>query len=291
MTSQPASTRSNRRNSTRRGAVIVFVAAMIVVLAGMAAFSVDVGFLATTNARMRAAADAAALAGAGAMTDLWDQNQVSAVALDYALNNVPPSYGTVASNSSITFGIWDPELQVFTPNGSTPEGTTPNAIRVVLERNQSRGNPVPMFFGRIFGQSYKEMTVEAVAVGAVSNIMASATNHSSVYVTSTKDLSNVVLLFEDGTHQKFDGLSKYSGTFKGTGEHAGKTIVGVWIKSGCNHSSDGPGYGEYLPDPLDGTTIHGKPASGCSPHVTATFESTGVEFSQSGAYSPVRLVK
>ncbi len=73
-----------------------------------------------------------------------------------------------------------------------------------------------------------------------------AANNLSTSVSSTKDLSNVVLNFEDGTHQKFDGLSGYTGTFSGTGQNNGKCIVGVWIKSGCNSSNDGPGYGEYV---------------------------------------------
>lgn len=33
--------------------------------------------------------------------------------------------------------------------------------------------------------------------------------------------------------------------------NGGKTIVGVWIKSGCNESGDGPGYGEYLAAPTN----------------------------------------
>lgn len=71
-------------------------------------------------------------------------------------------------------------------------------------------------------------------------------NHQSVTANSTKDLSNVVLQFSDGTTQKFEGLSGLTGTFSGTGQHAGKCITGVWIKSGCNQSADGPGYGEFV---------------------------------------------
>lgn len=71
-------------------------------------------------------------------------------------------------------------------------------------------------------------------------------NHKSVVVSSTKDLSNVVLKFNDNTTQKFDNLSGLSGTFEASGVHAEKCIVGVWIKSGCNSSNDGPGYGEFV---------------------------------------------
>lgn len=95
---------------------------------------------------------------------------------------------------------------------------------------------------------------------------------SEVYVTSTKDLSNVVLEFADRSHQKFEGLSGYTKTFRGTGQNASKDIIGVWIKSGCNSGGGGPGYGERINNPGAGFLVHGaNSASGCTPHVTATF--------------------
>jgi hypothetical protein len=71
---------------------------------------------------------------------------------------------------------------------------------------------------------------------------------TSIYATSTKELSNVVLEFSNGVHQKFEPLSGYSGTFSGTGDNSGKVITRCWIKSGTNSSSDGPGYGEKFAD-------------------------------------------
>ena len=75
-----------------------------------------------------------------------------------------------------------------------------------------------------------------------------SSDHKSTDVSSTMDLSNVVLKFSDQTTQKFEGLSGTEGTFSGTGANAGKCIIGVWIKSGCNQSGDGPGYGEWMPN-------------------------------------------
>ena len=70
-------------------------------------------------------------------------------------------------------------------------------------------------------------------------------NTTSVNVVSEMDLSNVVLEFADGKRQKHDDLNQgKSGTFAGTGENNGKTITRCWVKSGCNGSGDGPGYGE-----------------------------------------------
>lgn len=68
----------------------------------------------------------------------------------------------------------------------------------------------------------------------------------SVEAISTKDLSNVVLLFSDGTTQRYENLNESSQSFTGTAGHTGKILSGIWIKSGCNHSGDGPGYGEFL---------------------------------------------
>jgi hypothetical protein len=74
---------------------------------------------------------------------------------------------------------------------------------------------------------------------------------TEVDVDSCKELSNVVLEFADGTHEKIDDLSGHSGTFAGTGDNEGKEIVGVWVKAGNNASGDGPGYGERFDAPGD----------------------------------------
>lgn len=66
-----------------------------------------------------------------------------------------------------------------------------------------------------------------------------------VFVESSKDLSNVVLQYSNGSDQKFDSLNVgKSHTFSGTGGNSGRRIYRVWVKSGSNSSGDGPGYGE-----------------------------------------------
>jgi large repetitive protein len=70
--------------------------------------------------------------------------------------------------------------------------------------------------------------------------------HKTVSVTSNFNLNNVVLKFHDNTTQQFNSLTGKSRTFSGTGANSDKCIVGVWVKSGCNSSNDGPNYGEYF---------------------------------------------
>jgi len=80
-------------------------------------------------------------------------------------------------------------------------------------------------------------------------------NATSVYITSEKDLSNVVLKLSDGTEYKYDNLNVgTSATFEVPDEHVGTTITGAWVKAGNNASGDGPGYGELLWAPVDEST-------------------------------------
>lgn len=93
------------------------------------------------------------------------------------------------------------------------------------------------------------LELEEPEVNCRPRIGASFSNdHKSATAQSTMDLSNVVLKFSDQTTQKFDGLSGTSITLSGTGANQGKCIVGIWVKSGCNLSGDGPGYGEWFPN-------------------------------------------
>ena len=70
---------------------------------------------------------------------------------------------------------------------------------------------------------------------------------TEVHVVSCKDLSNVVLAYDDGEHQKFDGLKGHYGTFGG----GDRIVTTVWVKAGNNGSGDGPGYGERFDSELD----------------------------------------
>lgn len=76
-------------------------------------------------------------------------------------------------------------------------------------------------------------------------------NGTSIHVESALDISNVVLEFDDGSRERFEHIPNgtTSADFMGTGDYAGKTIVGAWIKSGCNESGMGTGYGEYFEVP------------------------------------------
>ncbi|MCB1217908.1 LruC domain-containing protein [bacterium] len=81
---------------------------------------------------------------------------------------------------------------------------------------------------------------------------------TSVTVTSSKNLSNVVLQFEDLTYQKFEKLTGFTGTFKGTGNNAGKRLRGAYVHSGCNTdywNEINPSWGEYFSHNITGHNL------------------------------------
>jgi hypothetical protein len=70
-----------------------------------------------------------------------------------------------------------------------------------------------------------------------------------ITVETCKDLSNVVVEYEDGSRQRFDGQTGHVNVFAGDGDHGGASITRVWVKAGANHSGEGPGYGERFDAP------------------------------------------
>lgn len=75
-----------------------------------------------------------------------------------------------------------------------------------------------------------------------------STNNKSVTANSDKDLINVILNLDDGSTQLITDVSGKTGSFSPSGAKAGRCIVGVWIRSGCNISAAGEPFGDYIPN-------------------------------------------
>ncbi len=149
--------RSGRRPSeqSRRGAIVVLAALLMVPMMAMLAFSIDVGYMNLARTELQMAADASAFAGTGRMyasPALGIQD-----AITYAETN-SPNYGQVLDAPNVTFGIWDVETRTFDPNNITP-----NAVRVLLRRTKSNGNPAQLFFAPVLGVSTVDINAEAIA--------------------------------------------------------------------------------------------------------------------------------
>ncbi|MBN2446333.1 MAG: hypothetical protein JXO22_06400 [Phycisphaerae bacterium] len=168
-----------RGRHTRRGASIILVASSMTVLIGFTALAVDVGYLYCARAEMQSAADAAALAGVGAL--LTEERLKS----DYQLNAVLSASRGVAQQYIAANPVLGTPLQIDANGGNDPGGDlvfgyladatdrdTPldlsqpslfNSVQVKLHCNDGTNGPIGLGFARIFGVSSTDLSVSALA--------------------------------------------------------------------------------------------------------------------------------
>lgn len=150
-----------------KGAVLVLVAFLLLILLGIAAFAIDFGYRHVVKNELQNAADAAALAGARELGKIYETASVHELTSDEKnqITNVVQS--TAATNyagdkkqleidaNDILFGDWNTNTNVF----SEPE-TVPDAIKVTVRRQSVyNSGPIKTFFAGIFG-------IDALAVYA-----------------------------------------------------------------------------------------------------------------------------
>jgi Flp pilus assembly protein TadG len=138
--------------------VLVLVAVMLVVLLGMMAFAIDIGFIVHARTELQRTADSCALAAA---MFLPDANAARSTAISTATMN----YGTIGpklKSSDIEFGYWDRDTATFTT--PTPAGKSDNAVRVALSRSRSTGNPLRLFFASVLGEEWGSAQASAIAM-------------------------------------------------------------------------------------------------------------------------------
>jgi Flp pilus assembly protein TadG len=176
--------RNEPKSARRRGAVAPLCALLIVPLLGMCAYSIDVGYIIVCHTDLQNAADAAAMAGAERLQELYvlylspgaDQNAI----LTQATTNVGPSGSTPGSpmytaeqfayynvaggvsiqvpDSDVVFGVTD-----SSGNFSTTYTGFPNTIQVTTRRDDTANTPLPLFFGPVFNKPTQSMTAMARA--------------------------------------------------------------------------------------------------------------------------------
>ncbi|MBX3420810.1 MAG: hypothetical protein KF752_04555 [Pirellulaceae bacterium] len=166
------STRGQHRQ-TRRGAALVLAAVLMFVLFSMLAFAIDTGYLAQARSEAIRSADSAALAGCW---EVYQQLQsdpdlsmadISELAKNSA-NNFAQLNPICQSNPSLNPGevqvgyVGQMRGDVISNDASKPY----YAVRVKLHKNEDLNGSVPFFFGRIFGNTNKNLVVESTAVMA-----------------------------------------------------------------------------------------------------------------------------
>lgn len=148
------------RNSTqqRRGVTIALTALLMVFMVGMLALAIDLGYVMLIRTELQAAADTAALAGAGATIN--GTAAAEAEAIRYASYYQAGGRPIASDQVNVQFGTWDSTTRQFTADPDEP-----TAARVTVE------NTSPLFFARIFGDREFHAETQAVATVAPRDIM------------------------------------------------------------------------------------------------------------------------
>ncbi len=150
-----------RPRNDERGATLIFVAVMFVMLVGFIALVVDIGKLHRTRGELQNASDSAAHAGATALDGTTAGITLARErAKAYALLNNANGSAVEVSDDDIEFGHWDVLTGVFTSLGTSPTNAAAvNAVRVLDYREA-----VPLDFATVLGRSSADVRSHAIAI-------------------------------------------------------------------------------------------------------------------------------
>jgi hypothetical protein len=160
-----------RRLGHRKGNIVVLSAFLMVVLVGLLAFALDVGYIYVARSQLQRTADAAAMAGAW---ELLDADAVSGSASESLSTNARSQAGHYASlNGVLTSAPALAEQDVtvgYIANPLVPGWTLQtagvnslNAVRVSVRRHEDQNGEVPLFFARVLGQDRVALQADATA--------------------------------------------------------------------------------------------------------------------------------
>jgi Flp pilus assembly protein TadG len=169
------------RRYSRRGAIVVMAAFLLVVLLALVAFSVDIGALMVARCELKRTADAAALAAAWELIDegslAGDDSMGSAIvaardsAMAYAgrnaVLNASPGLNLNSDNApdgEVVIGY----IEDFSDPNTSMQFENPrnfNAVTVKVCRTTEQNGKVPFFFARVFG--FTGIAVEQESTAAI----------------------------------------------------------------------------------------------------------------------------
>lgn len=148
------------RSRTRdRGATLVIVAFALLLIMGLAALAVDLGFFYVARTEAQRAADAGALAGATTFAiSSCTSGTTGCAAMQTAARNEAISVG----NKNLVAGA-NPNIQAADVTFPTPPSPTNPLITVKVQRSTANGNALPTYFAKILGISTVDVSAVATA--------------------------------------------------------------------------------------------------------------------------------
>jgi hypothetical protein len=167
---------NRHRRQPRSGNVLVLAALMMVLMFGMLAFAVDLGYINVIRTQLQKSADAAAMAATWDLIekDPWKvKSDPLASALERArfAEDKAREYARRNPVAGLEPALAAQDIQVgYLANPSDPSAqmtyTDPtrfNAVRVLIRRTSDQNGLVPLFFGRVIGTNSASSQAEATA--------------------------------------------------------------------------------------------------------------------------------
>jgi hypothetical protein len=159
--------RSRAKTKRESGAVLVLVTVSLFALIAIAAWSTETGRAWQTKSQLQAAADSAALAGAGNLLSAdfltVDEGGARTAAMTFGAEHIALGTNLAIAAADVEVGSWDMAAQTFT---ASPGNTDPNvmrAVRVVTRRDANLNGPIDTILGRILGVNSIPVISDAVA--------------------------------------------------------------------------------------------------------------------------------
>lgn len=163
--------------SDRRGSLTVLAALLSIVMLGLVALAVDVGYVLSSKEELQRCADAAALAAAWeygkSLSDGYssDDARVNALAAagEYADANPVGNRGlelvgnpSNAPSGDVVFGYVS-DFGTGVASFDSSNAHLYNAVRVRVRRDSTKNGELPLFFARVFGREGQSIVGQATA--------------------------------------------------------------------------------------------------------------------------------
>ena len=169
--------KSTYNRQARKGTITVLAAIMSIVLVGMVAFCVDLGYVLSAKEELQRSADSSALAACWEFGQRLGKGNTTSVAAEHArttaaqyasLNHVTGDAMTLDTNISndpngdVVLG-YIADFKNSQSAFQTDSSNGYNAVKVRLRKDSTTNGEVPYFFARVFGKEGQNLQSEAIA--------------------------------------------------------------------------------------------------------------------------------
>lgn len=212
-----------KKMNNRRGFVAVLAAVLLIVMLGMIAFALDIGYLGLARTQLQTAADSAALAAAGSSGK--SEAVMVQTAQEFANANMAAGRNIQLNSGDIEFGSWDAATRTFTP---LPSGQVGTAVRVTVRTDAASGGETALFFGGLLGTSSVAQEASAVATVNPRDIAFVVDLSGSMSYDTNPDMSSASSTLIQQVYDDF-GFGSYPGTSQYAGQSLGISRTSGWI--------------------------------------------------------------